>query len=269
MNNATRSEPLKILVTGGSLGLGAALARTFVERGHTVFICARGAANLERATTAIPGLRAIRADVTDPADRQRLFDEIGKQVGTLDMLVNNAGMVEPHDYTDGFTLGCDRAGAEIQLNFAAPIDLTRLFLAQRLRNEVNKPGFIVNVSTPGGLIPLECIPLYSATKAGLHMFTLALRRQLASTSTKVVEVLPPMMGTDFVKKVNVPHMGDNGPEMIREVAGKIVDSIFAGEETILPHPQSVQLYEAVPRLDPQFVEAISSAVRRHPDWNRP
>ncbi|MDB5447060.1 MAG: acr1, partial [Phenylobacterium sp.] len=117
------------LVTGGSVGLGFAMARLLVREDFDVFICARTAADLETARRAEPGLHAIQADVSLAPDRQRLFREIEAASGRpLDCLVNNAAIVRAHDYLNPYTLGEDRARDEIEINFAAPIEMARLYL---------------------------------------------------------------------------------------------------------------------------------------------
>jgi uncharacterized oxidoreductase len=120
------------------------------------------------------------------------------------------------------------------------------------------------IGTPGALFPLEAQPLYSATKAGLHMFTLALRRQLRGSATRVVEVFPPGLPTTLARGIDVAT--DNGPEVTAEVAREIRDAILRDEDVILPHEQSRRLYKAVPVLDPDFVDRVNAGVRRSPDW---
>jgi short-subunit dehydrogenase involved in D-alanine esterification of teichoic acids len=92
-------------------------------------------------------------------------------------MVYDAAIIRAHDYSNSFTLGQDRSEGELQTNLIAPIELTRLFLRERQPLELNpKGGVIVDMNTPGALFPLVAAPLYRTTKAGLRMFTLALRR---------------------------------------------------------------------------------------------
>jgi uncharacterized oxidoreductase len=259
-----------VLITGGSFGLGLAMAHGFSKRGFQVIACARTTNDLEAAARAIPGLETIRADVADPLDRARVMDKVTGGGRPLDILVNNAAISRAHDYADPFTLAVDRASDEIAINLAAPIELIRLFLDHRRRAGLEaQAATIVNVSTPGALFPLEANPLYSTTKAGLHMFTLALRRQLKASPVKVIEVFPPALDTRLADELAVPSQVANGPEVIAEVAEAIVADILAGTEVSLPHKQSRQLYGAVQHLDEAFLDRVNSGVKRREGWNRP
>jgi uncharacterized oxidoreductase len=263
------ASPLTVLVTGGSSGLGLELARQFIARGHTVFACGRDEARLADAVATTPGLHAVTADVGLADDRRRLLDNI-TAAGSFDVLVNNAALSHAHDYTDDYTLAEDRAAEELAVNFAAPIELSRMFLAWRRTNgREQTPATIAMISTPGALFPLEANPLYAASKAGLHSFTLALRWQLRDTPVSVVEVFPPALATGLSRELDVPAEADNGPEAVLDVARRSVDGILAGERTVLPHPQSEQLYSAFGReFSDNFMAKLNSGVTRQPDWNR-
>jgi len=259
-----------VLITGGSYGLGLAMAHRFAARDFHVIACARTTADLARAAQGLPGLETIKADVADPRDRARLMAQAVAGGRSLDILVNNAAVSRAHDYTDPFTLAVDRARDEIEINLAAPIELIRLYLDQRrTAGREASDGVIVNIGTPGALFPLEANPLYSTTKAGLHMFTLALRRHLKASPVKVIEVFPPALDTRLADELAVPSQAANGPEVIAQVAEAIVADILAGHEISLPHTQSRQLYGAVQHLDEGFVDRINSGVHRREGWNRP
>ena len=257
------------LVTGASVGLGLEIARELLGRSFDVWVCARSEVALEKAASANPGIQAIQADVRRDEDRRRLLAEIAAQTGgrPLDCLINNAAITRAHDYLNPFTLAGDRARDEIETNLAAPIELIRLFLLSRRGYEA-APAAIVNIGTPGALFPLEASPLYSATKAGLHMFTRSLRRQLAGTPVKVIEVFPPALDTGLADQLNVQSQAANGPEVISAVARETVDGILDGVETILPHEQAKQLYDAFPRGAPAVIDQINAGVKRRVGWDR-
>jgi len=256
-----------VLITGGSVGLGFALAKCFLAAGYNVYVCARSAGNLERAAAAEPGLRTVVADITDPADRERLWTTIEAAGHFVDILVNNAALTRAHDYASSATTSTDRARQEIEVNFAAPIELCRMFLQARRRLGRDEfPGTLVNIGTPGALIPLEAQPLYSATKAGLHMFTLTLRRQLRDTPVRVIEVFPPALPTDLTRELEVAGSAAD-PSVIAEVATRIFRDIVDGTEISLPHPQSKALYGAMPEMDPDFIDRVNRGVKRRPGWD--
>ena len=255
------------LVTGGSFGLGLAMAHELAGRGFRVFICARTQADLDAAVAARPAFTALRADVSDAAERERLIAEVQRLAGRpLDLLVNNAAIVRAHDYANPFTLAQDRAAPELATNFAAPVDLARLFLKSR-HGEVHTPGAIAMISTPGALFPLDANPLYTATKAGLHMFTLSLRRHLKNTPVRVCEVFPPALATRLADELEVASQAANGQAVIDAVGKEAVDGILAGEATILPHPQSRALVRMFPPLDEETVGMVNAGVLRRPGWD--
>src|SRR5262245_12208702 len=258
-------SPQTVLVTGGSYGLGLEMARHFAERGHAVFICGRDAGKLADAVAGMPDVQAVTADVSVEADRQRLFDTVSAN-GGLDVLVNNAAISHAHDYTDDFTLESDRAAEEIAVNLAAPIELSRMFLAwRRATGREDAPGTIAMISTPGALFPLEANPLYAATKAALHSFTLSLRWQLRDTPVSVVEVFPPALATGLSKELDVPAAAGNRPPAVVDVARRSGDRILGGGPTGPPPPQAEQLYRAFGRdFSDNFMTKLNSGVTRNP-----
>jgi short-subunit dehydrogenase involved in D-alanine esterification of teichoic acids len=129
-------------------------------------------------------------------------------------------------------------------------------------------GTLVNIGTPGALIPLEAQPLYCATKAGLHMFTQTLRRQLVGTPVRVIEVFPPGLPTNLTRELEVAGSTADA-SVVTDVAARIYGDVVNGVEVSLPHEQSVALYNALPAMDPIFIDRVNSGVRRRPGWDRP
>lgn len=231
-----------VLITGGSFGLGLAMAKVFAERGFKVFVCGRSQDKLDNAVKECPDLVPIQADISSAKDRERLYDTINRAGAPLDILVNNAAICHAHDYANPFTLAEDRAREEIETNFHAPVELARLFLKDR---DLTRDAIIANISTPGAFFALEANPLYSASKAGFHIFSLALAQHLKKTNVQVSEVYPPALATGLSAELDVASEAENGPEAVQEVALKSVDGILAGEDFILPHPQSEQIIGAL------------------------
>jgi uncharacterized oxidoreductase len=257
------------VVTGGSFGLGLALCRHLIAADFVVLACGRSEGRLESAAAELPGLRTLAADITQPSDRDRLFDAMGGLAAPIDLFVNNAAVSRAHDYTSDFTLHEDRARQEIETNFAAPVELIRRFLA--LRRETGweaRPATIANVSTPGALFPLEVNPMYSCTKAGFHFFTSSLRRQLANTAVRVVEVFPPALDTGLAPDMIIPGVEQNGPDVIDEVARRSVEGILAGDPLVLPHPQSEALVSAAGDAGERLADRMNPNLSRKEGWDR-
>ncbi|HEX6975510.1 MAG TPA: SDR family NAD(P)-dependent oxidoreductase [Vicinamibacterales bacterium] len=181
-----------VLITGGGSGIGLGLARRFLDAGSTVIACGRREAALREAQSSHPGLHIRVADVATEDGRRELTDWVTTAFPTLNVLVNNAGIQRyPRMDRPGPWSAIDE---EIAINFAAPVHLSML-LVPHLQQQP-RPA-IVNVTSGLSFVPLTHAPIYSATKAALHSFTLSLRHQLAATPIQVVEIIPPAVNTDL------------------------------------------------------------------------
>ncbi|MDA4127700.1 MAG: SDR family NAD(P)-dependent oxidoreductase [Thaumarchaeota archaeon] len=176
-----------ILITGGSTGIGFALAESFVKLGNRVIICGRRADRLEDAKRRLPALSVKQCDVSKEYDRKNMYAWIEENFKELNVLVNNAGIQRRVDFTKG-TDDLLKNEDEIEINLKAQIYLAAQFVPMLSKQ---KDAAIVNVSSGLGFVPLTIFPIYSATKAAIHSFTMSLRYQLRGTSVKVFEVIPP------------------------------------------------------------------------------
>ena len=178
-----------VLITGGTFGIGLALAEAFMHEGASVAVCARSRLALDKFRDAHPQALAVEADVTDLSAQRTLLDAVEQRFGRLDILVSNAGLLIERDFTAGGQSPEDIA-KEISLNLTAPIQLTAATIARWPSLEA-----IVIVSSGYALVSPRRAPTYGAAKAGLHGFAEGLRRQLAGRGTQVVEVVPPVVDT--------------------------------------------------------------------------
>ena len=184
-----------ILITGGATGIGYSMTRYFHERGNTIIICGRREDRLEQAAKELQGLHTIKCDVADSDDRKTLFQYISDNFPNINILINNAGIQRDIDLTKGIA---DLSGGEdeIRVNLEAPIYLSALF-TPLLSGKDN--AVIVNVSSGLAFMVERAIdmPVYCATKAGLHAFSIAQRKQLAPLGIRVVEIIPPMVESEL------------------------------------------------------------------------
>lgn len=183
------------LVTGGSSGIGLALATALRRAGCEVLICGRDADRLDRAASLVPDLRTVVGDLTRPADVRRIADVATDLPGGLSILVNNAAVQRERSL---FTESADDALAatadEVGTNLTGPIQLTALCLpALRAASE----AAVVNLTSGLVLAPKASAPVYCATKAGLHSFTTTLRYQARTHAPRLLicEVMPPVVDT--------------------------------------------------------------------------
>jgi uncharacterized oxidoreductase len=158
-----------------------------------VIVCGRREKRLNEAKEKIPALYTRKCDVTQEADREALFDWISTEFKRLNMLVNNAGIQKMVDFTTGAD-GLFSEGDEIAINLTAPIHMAALFAPFLMKQ---KEAAILNVSSGLGFVPIAAMPVYCATKAAMHSFSVSLRYQLRDTSVKVFEVIPPAVETEL------------------------------------------------------------------------
>ena len=181
-----------VLITGGASGIGLALAERLLRAGSEVIICGRREEKLWEAQEAHPELKIRVCDVARDEERLALFEwAVGEHPG-LNVLVNNAGiqrylqLIQPEEW--------ERSREEIAINLEAPLHLSALFIPHLQRQQ--RPA-IINVTSGLAFVPMARAPIYCATKAALHSFTLSLRHQLADTPIEVIEVIPPAVNTDL------------------------------------------------------------------------
>jgi uncharacterized oxidoreductase len=182
-----------ILITGGATGIGFGLAEAFLEAGNEVIVCGRRQAKLLEAQKKLPGLHIKKCDVTKDKDRRALLGLVRTKFKRLNVLVNNAGIQRDIDLTRGE--GELVSGeSEIKVNLEAPIFLSALFIPFLMKKD---EAYIINVSSGLGFVPIASMPIYCATKAAVHSFSLSLRHQLSKTGVKIIEVIPPAVDTDL------------------------------------------------------------------------
>jgi uncharacterized oxidoreductase len=206
-----------ILVTGGASGIGLALAERFLHRGNEVIICGRREEKLQEAKEKFPDLHIRVCDVSDEFDRQLLAEWVTSEFPNLNVLVNNAGIQQRINLWDA-TADWSYYRQEIAANQEAPIHLSLLFIPHLM---TQKHATIINVTSGLAFVPPAWVPIYGATKAAMHSFTVSLRLQLSKNNINVVEVLPPAVNTD---------LGGIGLHTFGEPLDAFADAVFNGFE---------------------------------------
>lgn len=183
----------KILITGGNKGIGLALAKKFLSLGNEVIIVGRSKSDLLEVKSNYPGIITFKGDLSKQEDIDNLLLFIEQEHQDLNILVNNAGIQYNYHFLEEKQL-LSKIEYENQINFLAPLKLTALLLPLL---EGNGNAAIVNVCSSLAIVPKANAPVYCATKAGLHIFSKALRLQL--DRTKVFEIIPAMVDTAMTK----------------------------------------------------------------------
>jgi len=211
-----------ILVTGGGTGIGRIMAACFLERGNRVAICGRRAEKLQEARQTHPDLEAYTCDVSDTDSRRGLLDDLARDGFLPNVLINNAAVMRTYDLTEPEGLDFDQIEEDLRINFLAPLALNALLLPV-LQKQANPA--IMNVSSPGGLVPIANVPIYCASKAALHSYCESLRKQLAG-SVEVIEMVPPSVETAMMDNVDIRKIG------VEEFANKLFRMLAKGGKEI-------------------------------------
>jgi len=182
----------KILITGGASGIGLGLTERFIGENNTVIICGRRESYLKQVADKFPSVITKVCDLSVEAERIALFDWVSANHPDLNVLVNNAGIQQWMNITDADFYA--RATEEITTNIVAPIHLTALFI------HLASLHTVINVTSGLSFSPFAKVPVYSATKAFFHSFTLSLRYLLKEKNIEVIELIPPALNTDLGAK---------------------------------------------------------------------
>ncbi|MFJ5988465.1 SDR family NAD(P)-dependent oxidoreductase [Lentzea sp. NPDC092896] len=184
----------QVLITGGSAGIGLGLARRHLAAGHRVLVTGRTPARLAAAADLLPGAETFVNDIATPEGRLLLAEHVRRTMPDLDVLINNAGVQRRVGIAEDRSTWAE-AQEEIDILFAAPVHLGRLLVPLMLAH--GRPSTLINVTSGGAFVPQSFAPLYSASKAALHSYTVTLRRALESTPIRVVELIPPAVATEL------------------------------------------------------------------------
>lgn len=207
-----------ILITGGASGIGLALASRLLAAGNTVIICGRRENKLQEAKNLYPNIHTHVCDISRESGRIELFTWVSENFPQLNVLINNAGIQRRVQLTqqEDWKL----TAYEIAVNLEAPIHLSTLFTRHLMKQSQSA---IINITSGLAFSPLASVPVYCATKAALHSFTLSLRFQLANTPVSVIEIIPPAVNTDL----GGPGLHTFGTPL-DEFADEVVKRLLAG-----------------------------------------
>ncbi|MBX3186827.1 MAG: SDR family NAD(P)-dependent oxidoreductase [Labilithrix sp.] len=204
------------LVTGASSGIGLAFARLWVGRGGRVALVARTASTLDEAARELgPAARAFPLDVQDLDALEALPARVAESFGTLDVIVNNAGMNRRGEIDK---LEPRALAAIITTNLTAPIVLTRAALPH-----LADGGAVVQVASIAGMVPVPGEATYSASKAGLRAFSRAVQYDLEARRIHVGCVCPGPVDTGFLGDIeDVPDVVLSQPIVTAEEVAEAV-----------------------------------------------
>ena len=202
------------IVTGGSRGIGLAIARRLAADGFDVSIVGRDAARLQQAAAALgSGVATAVVDVTDPAAVDRVFAELIERHGRLDILINNAGAAESASFEK---TGLDLWQRMLEVNLHAVYHCIRASTGALLSNADAR---VVNIASTAGQTGYAYVAAYCAAKHGVIGLTRALAREWAGRSITVNAVCPGYTDTDIVERIR-RKTGRTADEALASLTGE-------------------------------------------------
>ena len=211
-----------IIITGGSEGVGAATARKFADAGANLVLVARSKKNLDLIAEELrpkTSVKTVAMDVSDTDACTNLFKKAEFEFGNVHVLINNAGY---HSRGPVENVAIEELGQMIDVNLRAPVILSRLAVPY-LRQAGG--GAIINVGSLAGRTPVPGAATYSASKAGLRAFTMALASELRRSSIKVAVVSPGPIDTNFIMS-NIDNVTDLTFSQPISTADEVADEIM-------------------------------------------
>ena len=187
-------EQKNVFITGSSRGIGLAIAHKFASLGANVVLNSRGEISEELLAEFKPyGVKvlAISGDVSDFADAKRMVDQAIEELGSVDVLVNNAGITQ-----DTLLLKMTEVDFEkvLKVNLTGAFNMTQAVLKQMIKA---REGAIINMSSVVGLMGNIGQANYAASKAGLIGFTKSVAREVANRNVRVNAIAPGMIESDM------------------------------------------------------------------------
>lgn len=193
-----------VFITGGSSGIGAGLARAWHARGAKVIIAGRDAATLAQVADTCPGMETYVLDVSQPAAVTQCAADLAVRHPGLNVVVNNAGIQRMVNFSaDALVLPAE-IDPEVDINLKGLLYVTAAFVPILRRQPKAR---LIQISSGLGFVPLVQSPIYSATKAAVHSFTVSLREQLRGSTIQVIEVIPPLVATNLHRGQSRPVRG--------------------------------------------------------------
>jgi NADP-dependent 3-hydroxy acid dehydrogenase YdfG len=197
------------LITGGSSGIGLAIARMLAEEGYDLTLASRRAEKVEAAAAEL-GAAALAADVSKPEDCERVVREHVERAGGLDLLVNSAGVGIASRVEDAQLKHIDR---QLNINLRGLVLVTQAALPHLKQTR----GWIVNLASIAGTQPVPILPIYAATKAAVISITHSLNADLDGDGVRAIAICPGFVVTPMTEFTGLPADEMIQPEDCAEV----------------------------------------------------
>jgi len=221
------------LVTGGSSGIGVALARELAKHGAKLILTARRKDRLQAVADELTAggteVRIVAADLMDPNAPQAIYDATEGAGLTVDILVNNAGLGQ---YGYMHTSDAAQELGQIRVNCEAMVHLSRLFVPKMVER---KRGWVLVLASTASFQPVPFLTTYAATKAFDRFFALGLAEEVAPFGVKVTALCPASTESEFFEVAGASRFRAMGVQSAEEVARIGVNALARGKRTIMPN----------------------------------
>lgn len=242
-----------VAITGGARGIGKATATALVRKGSRVAIGDLDQGLAEATAAGLGGgTIALALDVTDRASFEAFLAETERQLGPVDAVINNAGIMPVTPFVDE---GQDSVRRQIDINLVGVITGTQLAIA-RLRPRGG--GYIVNIASQAGKAGIPGIATYSATKHGVVGLSEAVRAELRGSGVEVLCVMPTVVNTELTSGVGQKWVKPVEPE---DVANEIVDAMEVPRFDVFVPKSNGGLYKFLQLLPRGAREALGRAMK--------
>ena len=253
------------IITGGSAGIGRAIAARLAQEGASLMLAARSASRLEEAAAELRAagatVQTVAADVSDPGDLTQLVDATLSEFGQIDVLVNNAGIDCYHHF---HTLEMEDILGTIETNLTGTILLTRLVIPHMLERS---SGHIINVASTAGKHCPGFASVYGATKAGQIAFTQGLRGEYGDRGISASAICPGFTRSGGIYDRMVQATGKTTSSLLGStttdaVAAAVVKAIRTGTPELIVNWPPVRPAMVIKEIFPRLGEKLAMMASR-------
>lgn len=237
-----RTEGHKVLITGGTRGIGLAIAETFASAGNGIVIVGSSDESVANILDSHPGWAGYACNLADANDRNGLLKQLTEHHTDLSVVINNAGIQDDNAIAAGDLMALQR---EIAINVEEVVHLCQALIPLL---QQNSESALVNVSSGLAIAPKASAPVYCASKAFVRSYSVALRYQLEERGIRVFDLAPPLVKTDMTA-------GRNDGAMSAESLAASLWKAWASDQYYIPAGQT-RLLELVHRISPRLARRI-------------
>lgn len=243
-----------VVLTGASGGIGAFIARALAKEGATVVSVSRSPAELDQISAEVNHLGgkgiSIPFDLSKLTELSILVENIHHLAGAVDIVINNAAIEKFRPFQD-YTL--DDIQSILTLNLHAPMEFTRLLLPDMIERN---SGHIVNIASGAGKKAAPFNSIYSASKAGLIMWSEAIRLELAQTDVGVSIICPGCTNAGMFLALDAPVPSGARVAEPTEVADVVIQAIKQNHKEVILDSLAVKVFYALSQLSPEFGDSM-------------